>query len=169
MRVCRYTDFCEARCTRQVLSRIGYSVAKQKFHSCILTVIETCLNGKVHRFTFWALMNCVIFPRCSFSIVRATCNPDVDSWVAKFIAWWIDQETGYPIPERSGVLRYFCRENVEVKWGDSPEELSEKYGVEPELCKSVTFIASSVYDNKILLERDPSYLANLRKLDRGCR
>ncbi len=96
--------------------------------------------------------------------VRATCNPDVDSWVAKFISWWIDQETGYPIPERSGVLRYFCRDNAEVKWGDSPEELSEKYGVEPELCKSVTFIASSVYDNKILLERDPSYLANLHGL-----
>ena len=31
--------------------------------------------------------------------VRATCNPDVDSWVANFISWWIDQETGYPIPE----------------------------------------------------------------------
>ena len=96
--------------------------------------------------------------------VRATCNPDVDSWVAKFISWWIDQETGYPIPERSGVLRYFCRDNAEVKWGDTPEELSEKYGVQPELCKSVTFIASSVYDNKILLERDPSYLANLHGL-----
>ena len=96
--------------------------------------------------------------------VRATCNPDVDSWVAKFVSWWIDQETGYPIPERSGVLRYFCRENAEVKWGDSPEELSKKYDVEPELCKSVTFIASSIYDNKILLERDPSYLANLHGL-----
>ena len=96
--------------------------------------------------------------------VRATCNPYADSWVAKFISWWIDQETGYPIQERSGVLRYFCRDNAEVKWGDTPEELSEKYGVEPELCKSVTFIASSIYDNKILLERDPSYLANLHGL-----
>ena len=25
--------------------------------------------------------------------VRATCNPDPDSWVADFISWWIDQET----------------------------------------------------------------------------
>ena len=96
--------------------------------------------------------------------VRATCNPDVDSWVAKFIAWWIDQDTGYPIPERSGVLRYFCRDNAEVRWGESRDELAEKYGVEPELCKSVTFIASSIYDNKILLDRDPSYLANLHGL-----
>ena len=26
--------------------------------------------------------------------IRATCNPDADSWVAEFLAWWIDQETG---------------------------------------------------------------------------
>src|SRR6267378_4749862 len=28
-------------------------------------------------------------------IERATaiCNPDADSWVAEFLAWWIDQET----------------------------------------------------------------------------
>jgi hypothetical protein len=25
--------------------------------------------------------------------VRATCNPDADSWVATFLEWWIDQET----------------------------------------------------------------------------
>ena len=96
--------------------------------------------------------------------VRATCNPDVDSWVAKFIAWWIDQETGYPIPERSGVLRYFCRDNAKVKWGDNPEELAKECGIEQKFCKSVTFIASSIYDNKILLDRDPSYLANLHGL-----
>src|SRR6478736_6432823 len=38
--------------------------------------------------------------------VRATCNPDPDSWVAEFISWWIDQDTGFAIPERRGVLRY---------------------------------------------------------------
>lgn len=61
-------------------------------------------------------------------------------------------------------MRYFCRVDGEVKWADSAEELSEKFGVNPELCKSVTFIASSVYDNKILLDNDPSYLANLHGL-----
>ena len=96
--------------------------------------------------------------------VRATCNPDVDSWVADFISWWINPDTGYPISERSGVLRYFCRVEGEVEWGDSKEELAEKYNISPELCKSVTFIASSVYDNKILLASDPSYLANLHGL-----
>ena len=97
--------------------------------------------------------------------VRATCNPDVDSWVAHFIEWWIGQDTGYAIPERSGKLRYFFRSDGEITWGDSVDELAEKFaGIEefkPELCKSVTFIASSVYDNKALLDINPTYLANL--------
>ena len=97
--------------------------------------------------------------------VRCTCNPDADSWVASFVSWWIDPETGYPLIERSGAIRYFYRIDGEVQWADSAEELSEKFGVEPELCKSVTFIASNIYDNKILLNDDPSYLANLHGLD----
>lgn len=96
--------------------------------------------------------------------VRATCNPDVDSWVRNFIDWWIDPESGYPIPERSGVLRYFCRIDGEIKWADTAKELADEFKISSDLCKSVTFIASSVYDNKILLENDPGYLANLHGL-----
>ena len=51
--------------------------------------------------------------------MRATTNPDADSWVADFIAWWIDQDTGLAIPERSGVVRYFTTISDEVIWGDS--------------------------------------------------
>lgn len=100
--------------------------------------------------------------------VKATCNPDADSWVAKFIEWWIDQDTGYPIPERSGKLRWFIRRDEILYWADNPEELwdrfnltSEEEKAEP---KSVTFIASSVYDNKELLKVNPGYLANLKAL-----
>ena len=97
--------------------------------------------------------------------VRATCNPDVDSWVADFIRWWIDPNTGYAIPERSGKIRYFFRSDGNLTWGDSVEELSETCAgmseFSPELCKSVTFIASSIHDNKELLRIDPGYLANL--------
>lgn len=96
--------------------------------------------------------------------VRATCNPDAESWVAKFIAWWIDPETGYPIKKRSGVKRYFTRVDDTVIWGDTAEECAEKSGVDISLCKSVTFIASSIHDNKALLAADPSYLASLNAL-----
>ena len=97
--------------------------------------------------------------------IRATTNPDADSWVADFLSWWIDQETGYPIPERSGVIRYFYRLDGSFLWGNTAQELVDKYSADPALCKSVTFIASSIYDNKILLEANPDYLANLNGLD----
>lgn len=100
--------------------------------------------------------------------VRATCNPDADSWVARFIAWWIDPNTGYPIPERSGVIRWMLRRDEKIYWANSKGELIEQFNLvtEEELHepKSVTFIMSSVYDNVELLKIDPGYLANLKAL-----
>ena len=96
--------------------------------------------------------------------VRATCNPDADSWVADFIDFWIDQESGYPLKERSGLIRYFVRIDGEIKWADSPIELAERYNINQSMAKSVTFIASSIFDNKVLLEKDQGYLANLNGL-----
>lgn len=100
--------------------------------------------------------------------VRASCNPDADSWVAKFIEWWIDQDTGYPIKERSGKIRYMIRREEQLHWSDTKEELIELFNLEtPEEIgevKSVTFIASTIYDNQILLKMNPSYLANLKAL-----
>lgn len=99
--------------------------------------------------------------------VRATTNPDVDSWVAEFIAWWIDQETGFPIPERGGKLRWFIRVNDKLIWADTAQELIDLYGsdTQPVMPKSVTFIPASIYDNKRLMEVDPGYLANLMAQD----
>lgn len=100
--------------------------------------------------------------------VRATCNPDADSWVAKLIDWWIDPETGYPIPERSGKIRWFVRREEILYWADTKEELCKKFNLrtveELQEPHSVAFISSSVYDNQILIEKNPSYLANLKAL-----
>lgn len=93
--------------------------------------------------------------------VRATCNPDADSWVARFIDWWIGED-GYAIPERSGVLRWMVRIGDEIKWADSPEELRERYPEIPPT--SVTFILSTLWDNRILMDKDPGYLAKLMAL-----
>lgn len=97
------------------------------------------------------------------SRIRATCNPDPDSWVARLIAWWIDQETGWAIPERSGVIRFFIRIKDDLIFANSRKELFDTYGpkVKP---KSLTFILSCVYDNPKLLEKDPTYLSNLEAL-----
>ncbi len=103
--------------------------------------------------------------------MRATCNPDADSWVAGFISWWIDPETGYPIPERSGVIRYMVHNNDIVSWFETKEEgveFARQIGLSEDeanrAVKSVTFIASTLKDNKILMENDPGYLANLLAL-----
>lgn len=103
--------------------------------------------------------------------VRATCNPDADSWVAKFIEWWIDKDTGYPIKERSGKIRWMVRINESILWTDSRKaavKLALDSGIEETesetMPKSVTFIASTLQDNKILMESDPSYLANLQAM-----
>ena len=96
--------------------------------------------------------------------IKATCNPDAESWVADFIAWWIDPNTGYPIPERSGRIRYMVTVDDEFQFADTWEELCKRYGVKKEKCKTVTFIASKLSDNKELMKKDPSYLANLEAL-----
>lgn len=96
--------------------------------------------------------------------VRASCNPDATSWVAKFIAWWIDQSTGYPIPERSGRVRYFVRDGDGFDWSDSRDELAARHpGSEP---KSLTFVPASLDDNPTMLKLNPQYRANLMALPR---
>ena len=109
---------------------------------------------------FWYMLSrnrslCGVHP-----YVRATVNPDADSWVAKLIEWWIDQDTGFPIEERSGVIRWFIRVNNEIKWADTKEELQS----DSEEPKSLTFIPAKLSDNQILMQKDPGYLANLRAL-----
>lgn len=99
--------------------------------------------------------------------VRATCNPDADSWVAQFIAWWIDQTTGLAIPERAGVLRWFIRLGDAIIWADSPEELAhytDPTSGNPIPPKSVTFIPAKLTDNAALMAADPGYMANLMAL-----
>ncbi len=95
--------------------------------------------------------------------MRAATNPDPDSFIRKLIDWWIGED-GFPIPERSGVLRYFVRVADVLHWADSPEELRAQFShlpprdIQP---KSLTFIPASLDDNKILLSVDKSYRANL--------
>lgn len=102
--------------------------------------------------------------------IRATCNPDADSWVAELIAWWINQVTGLPIPERAGKLRWFVRVGEDLKWADDPAELAQytmadgNGGRMPIPAKSLTFIPAKLTDNKALMAADPGYLASLLAL-----
>ena len=109
-----------------------------------------------------------------------TCNPDPDSWVRKFIDWWIGED-GIPIPERDGVVRYCfmdgdspdtifwgntreevyeqCKETIDRSW--DPEYATPDKGKLEIMTKSVTFIKGKLKENKVLLLSDPNYVANL--------
>lgn len=92
--------------------------------------------------------------------IRATANPE-PGWLANFLDWWIGED-GYARLDRVGKIRWMIRSNDLIVWADTKTELTESYP--GSLPKSVTFILSTVYDNKILLSKDPGYLANLQAL-----
>ncbi len=112
--------------------------------------------------------------------IRATCNPDPDSWVADFIEWYIDRDTGFPIKERIGKLRYFTVNEDNVIWGNNYDEVYQAnktnidsiiYASDGQTCvndliKSFTFITGSIYQNKALMKSNPQYLASLLALDK---
>jgi len=97
--------------------------------------------------------------------LRAYCNPDPDGapWLSEFLQYWWDPETGYPIPERSGVIRWFINHEHKFVWADTAQELRDMVpGCSP---LSATFIKSHIYDNPILMQNNPEYLAALKNLD----
>ena len=113
---------------------------------------------------------------CGFRpYMRATTNPERDSWVKRWIQWYLDDD-GYAIEERSGVIRYFIRIEGEMIWEDSNgvssrEALFKQYGKpagydSPDQIKSFTFIPSKLSDNKKLMDNDPSYKGSLLSMDK---
>lgn len=93
--------------------------------------------------------------------VRATANPE-PNWLADFLSWWIADD-GYADLSRAGKIRAFVRDaNDQIIWADTKSELRELYpDREP---KTVTFIPFTIYDNPILMEQNPGYLASLQAL-----
>lgn len=109
-----------------------------------------------------------------------TCNPDPESWVRKFIDWWID-DNGNVISERNKAIRYCYMDGDSpdsIFWGNSRDEVYEQckdiidsmwnekyaqmgYTKKGMFIKSVAFVRSDVSDNKKLLSTDASYVANL--------
>lgn len=103
-----------------------------------------------------------------FSRMVMSCNPDPDHELRRMIDWYLD-ESGYPIPERDGAVRYFAQISGEFIWGDSREELGEKLGIpekdwEAKLL-SFSFVSGTIYDNPPMIKNNPSYLAFLEGLN----
>lgn len=103
-------------------------------------------------------------------------NPDPDSFLREWVSWWLYPEDhpqyGLPDPEKNGKIRYLLRKGGDLFWGDSAEELIERYGNpnlsvnDPKQVKplSVQCLLGTIYDNPWLLENQPEYLASLEAL-----
>lgn len=106
--------------------------------------------------------------------IRATCNPvppddPVGGWLHTLLSWWIDEE-GYPIWERSGILRWFFRHGEGLLWFDGPEEAEaerRQLGLSDDVeARSLTFIPARLEDNLTLMAKDPGYVARMEMLPR---
>lgn len=104
-----------------------------------------------------------------------SCNPDPDSFIAKLIDWWLDDE-GFPDKDKSGVIKFYGVINNDIVFTDTIEEMKEQH---PQVCwipnsktgemvyvppKSITFIGGTIFDNPALIRSNPSYLAELNAL-----
>src|SRR6201981_861798 len=129
-------------------SHLQFETTVYEWQGAQITLIcfDELTHFSAHQFFYMVSRNrstCGVRP-----YIRATCNPDADSWVADFLSWWIDPESGLPIPERAGVLRYFIRIGETIEWADRAEELSKVLrqsqklppGIDPPRPLSVTFI-----------------------------
>jgi predicted phage terminase large subunit-like protein len=113
---------------------------------------------------------------------RGSCNPDPDSFLATFLAWWIDEE-GWAIPERSGVIRWCISVEDTRVWATvtcAPEEyasyedcrrraiaeLAETWPDDAKYALSVTFVLARLQDNAIGNRLDPSYEGKVRAMSR---
>ncbi len=97
-----------------------------------------------------------------------SCNPSPSHEIKGMISWYLDEE-GFPDPEKDGVVRYFVQEAGEYIWGNTREELGTRLEIPKERWEgkilSFSFVSGTIYDNPIMMEINPSYLAFLEGLN----
>lgn len=95
-------------------------------------------------------------------------NPDYNSFLREWIQdYYLDPNSGIPIPERTGHKRYFFRQGNTMLWYDSLAEAEAAHGSGDESgISSFTFIGATCRDNPPLLKAQPDYISRLMSLPR---
>ncbi len=95
-------------------------------------------------------------------------NPDYNSFLREWIQdYYLDPNSGIPIPERTGNKRYFFRQGNTMLWYDSLAEAEAAHGAGDESgISSFTFIGATCRDNPPLLKAQPDYISRLMSLPR---
>jgi predicted phage terminase large subunit-like protein len=96
--------------------------------------------------------------------MKITCNPDADHFLRAWVDWYL-QDDGRPDVSKDGIIRYFGMDKGEYVFGDTREEVMLITGNDdPEKVLSYTFISANVYDNPVVMEINPKYVAWLEGL-----
>ena len=115
-----------------------------------------------------------------------TCNPDKQSviydWIKDYYLYprgmILDGEDvgGRANPDKDGVVRYFLKVGNTTEWGNTRQELIDKFGSKfpknketgetTASPKSFTFISATCLDNPPLLAANPDYVSTLASLPR---
>jgi predicted phage terminase large subunit-like protein len=95
-------------------------------------------------------------------------NPDYNSFLREWIQdYYLDPNSGIPIPERTGNKRYFFRQGNTMLWYNSLAEAEAAHGAGNESgISSFTFIGATCRDNPPLLKAQPDYISRLMSLPR---
>ena len=97
--------------------------------------------------------------------ILLTCNPSKSSYLLDFVQFSLDDE-GVPKEGTEYKTRYFVVQDGKIRWADSDEELTAKYGVG--LTRGVDFVPMKFKfipmlctDNQVLMKQDPAYVGRL--------
>lgn len=103
--------------------------------------------------------------------IRATTNPKF-GWVFRLLngGGYVDDD-GFAIPEMSGVIRWFFRNenNEQLEWFDTEQEAWDEIktrGLEDTIPRSFTFILASAKDNPYQRDDYVASLSNLTRIER---
>jgi len=96
-----------------------------------------------------------------------TCNPLYNSFLRHWVEWHLDPETGIPIPERDGVIRFFTNDGGKVVFAETKEQMLRLVPhIKEEHILTITFVSANIFDNPIGIQKNPKYLAFLLGLKR---
>lgn len=94
------------------------------------------------------------------SYIRLTCNPNPNSFIRKMIDWYLTEDDK-PDFTKSGIIRWYIIKNNEFIWGDTKQELLDRFNRQP---ISFTFIPAVLEDNQELLKKEPNYKQKIENL-----
>ena len=109
------------------------------------------------------------------SFCIGTCNPDRQSWVYDLVKWYLDDE-GFPDPKKNGKIRYYVVFENDFIFADTEEwflenrpetvtafdeSKNEEIYIPP---SKFCFIQLTIFDNPILIKKNPRYLSVLQNL-----